>query len=444
MKKKKTIRGKVYVLSDNIDTDLIIPAKYLNLVPTIKEEYKKLGSYALSGLPDSFPRFVKEGTTDSEYRIIIAGKNFGCGSSREHAPVALGAAGAKAVVAESYARIFFRNSLATGELYPLESQTRLCESFATGDEAEIDLEHDTIRNLTQDTAFKLKGADAVIPVIDAGGIFGYARSTGMIRQRTPVKTKVISVANQKGGVGKTTTVINLAACLAETGKKILVLDLDSQCNATSGLGIPPQQDASIYKSLLGEGTISDLIQRTAFENIDLIPSELDMIGLEVHIARMEGYLHCLVKAIEPVVSQGLYDYILIDCPPSLGILTMNALTASDSIIIPMQCEYYALEGLSVIKRLLDQLRDGNANSRIKIEGILMTMFSRNNLAEEVILEVRKHFSKDVFETVIPRNVRLSEAPSHGKPAIYYDRYSSGARAYMQLAEEFIKRNPPSE
>jgi 3-isopropylmalate/(R)-2-methylmalate dehydratase small subunit len=177
-----TIRGRVYVLGDNIDTDLIIPAQYLNLVPTIPEEYRKLGSYALAGLPDSFSPFIRPGTMESEYRIIVAGTNFGCGSSREHAPIALGAAGVCAVVAESYARIFFRNAVATGELYPLEAETRVCDRFKTGDEAEIDLAGRRLVRLgAEGQTFSLKEPGAVGPVIAAGGLFGYARKMGMIK-----------------------------------------------------------------------------------------------------------------------------------------------------------------------------------------------------------------------------------------------------------------------
>lgn len=180
MDRKDVIVGRVYVLGDNIDTDQIIPARYLNLVPTIPEEYRKLGSYAMAGLPEGFPEFVREGEFESEFAIIVAGRNFGCGSSREHAPIALGAAGIKAVVAESYARIFFRNSVATGEVYPLECRKRLSDLFETGNEARIDLESSRIANVTAGQQYDLQALGAVAPVIRAGGIFGYARSVGMI------------------------------------------------------------------------------------------------------------------------------------------------------------------------------------------------------------------------------------------------------------------------
>ncbi len=177
----KTIRGRVYVLGDNVDTDQIIPAKYLNLVPTIPEEYRKLGSHAMSGLPDKCERFVKAGKDKSDFAVIVAGRNFGCGSSREHAPVALGAAGVKAVVAESYARIFFRNAIATGELYPLETEKRLCDSFHTGDEVEINVESGVLKAVAAGRTHRLKPAGAAAPVVEAGGLFAYARKTGMIR-----------------------------------------------------------------------------------------------------------------------------------------------------------------------------------------------------------------------------------------------------------------------
>ena len=179
----RVIRGRVYVLADNIDTDLIIPAEYLNLVPTIPEEYRKLGSYALAGLPDTFAPFVRKGAMKSEFSIIVAGKNFGCGSSREHAPVALGAAGVRVVMAESYARIFFRNAVATGELYPLETTARLCDLFKTGQEVSVDLDRCRITNLTSGKEFEFRSPGAVADVIEAGGLFGYARKTGMIKQK---------------------------------------------------------------------------------------------------------------------------------------------------------------------------------------------------------------------------------------------------------------------
>ena len=195
---KQVIHGLVYVLGDNIDTDLIIPAQYLNLVPTIPDEYRQLGSYAMAGLPDTYSRFVKQGEFKSDFVIIIAGKNFGCGSSREHAPIALGAAGIKAVLAESYARIFFRNAVATGELYPLEAEERLCDIFKTGDKVELNLKSTQVANLTTGKVFSFKSPGAVAPVIQAGGLFGYARKTGMIKQKSEPRS-------QRAGEGKKKT-----------------------------------------------------------------------------------------------------------------------------------------------------------------------------------------------------------------------------------------------
>jgi len=253
-------------------------------------------------------------------------------------------------------------------------------------------------------------------------------------------TRVLAVANQKGGVGKTTTVINLSACLAELGKSVLVIDLDPQANATSGLGLPRQQDSSLYRVLLRERSIDGLIQATAVEGVHIIPSELDLAGAEIDVARMEGYLHCLNMAMAPLVRSQAYDYIVIDCPPSLGVLTMNALTAAQGLLLPIQCEYYALEGLSVITHIMDQLREGRANPDINIEGIVMTMYdARTRLGSDVINEVRSHFGDLVYKTVIPRNVRLSEAPSFGQPVIEYAPDCTGSAAYRALAKEVVER-----
>lgn len=255
-----------------------------------------------------------------------------------------------------------------------------------------------------------------------------------------MSTRVIAIANQKGGVGKTTTVINLSACLAEKGRRILVVDLDPQANATSGLGLPKLENASLYRVMLGDGDVRDLIKTTPVDGVDMIPAELDLAGCEVEIARTDNYLQCLKNVISPLAAENKYNFIFLDCPPSLGILTMNALTAADSMLIPMQCEYYALEGLSTINRLVGQLQSCGANPDAKIEGILMTMFDgRTNLSDEVVGEVRKHFGGKVYRTVIPRNVRLSEAPSYGIPIIRYDAHSSGAKAYRHLAREFLSR-----
>ena len=254
------------------------------------------------------------------------------------------------------------------------------------------------------------------------------------------KTRVFAVANQKGGVGKTTTVVNLAAVLAERDLKILVVDLDPQANATSGLGLFRQEGGSLYRALIEKEDASKLIRSTVVDGVDIIPSELDLAGAEVDVARSDNYLHCVSEALRPVREQNTYDFVLIDCPPSLGILTMNALTAADALVVPMQCEYYALEGLSVIHRLIDQLHEGGANPKLRLEGILMTMFdARTNLATQVVKEVNRHFGERIYETVIPRNVRLGEAPSYGKPITHYAPHSAGAEAYRKFADDFLKR-----
>ncbi len=260
-----------------------------------------------------------------------------------------------------------------------------------------------------------------------------------------MSTRVLAIANQKGGVGKTTTVINLAACLGATGQSVLVIDLDPQANATSGLGLPRQQGTSLYRVLLRERTIQGLIQDTVADGVQIIPSELDLAGAEIDVARMDGYLQGLSMAMHPIVRNGGYDFILIDCPPSLGVLTMNALTAAHGLLLPIQCEYYALEGLSVITHIVEQLRTSQANPNIQIEGIVMTMFdARTRLSQDVADEVRSHFEERVFQTMIPRNVRLSEAPSFGKPVIMYDPHCSGSEAYRKLAAEVIVRNQTAQ
>jgi chromosome partitioning protein len=252
---------------------------------------------------------------------------------------------------------------------------------------------------------------------------------------------VIAIANQKGGVGKTTTAVNLAACLAERRKKVLLIDLDPQANATSGMGLAKEPGASLYRSLLEGAPAAQFIKTSDIANLDIIPSEIDLAGTEVEIARMENYLVRLRTVLQDIVLDGGYDFIILDCSPSLGILTMNVLTAAHSVVIPIQCEYYALEGLSVMTRLIDQLRESGTNPGIHIEGILMTMYDmRTNLSQQVVQEVIQHYGSKVYETLIPRNVRLGEAPSFGKPIITYNSYSTGAAAYRQFAKEFAERH----
>jgi len=255
-----------------------------------------------------------------------------------------------------------------------------------------------------------------------------------------VPTRVIAVANQKGGVGKTTTAVNLSACLAALGKPVLLFDLDPQANATSGLGLEKIEGASCYRTLLGEGALLDKIQKTAYDQLEIIPSEVDLCGADLELARTDNHLHRVKEALLPVVQSGRYELIVMDCPPSLGILTLNAFAAANSLLVPLQCEYYALEGISMVTRLLNQLRDTGVNPTLELLGVVMTMFDgRTNLSNQVVSEVRQHFGELVFETVIPRTTRLAEAPSFGKPIIHYDKYSAGAAAYELLAQDLLKR-----
>lgn len=253
-------------------------------------------------------------------------------------------------------------------------------------------------------------------------------------------TKIIAVANQKGGVGKTTTAVNLSACLAARKKRVLLLDLDAQANATSGLGLEKIEGSSAYRPLLGEGTLMEKIRPTAWEGLEIIPSEVDLCGAEIEIARAEDHLFRLRNALKPIVEENRFDYILIDCPPALGILTLNAFAASNYLLIPLQCEYYALEGISMSNRVLSQVRDTGINPHLELLGVVMTMFdARTRLSAQVVGEVREHFADKVFETVIPRATRLAEAPSFGKPILYYDKYSAATAAYEVFSDEFIKR-----
>ncbi len=248
------------------------------------------------------------------------------------------------------------------------------------------------------------------------------------------------MANQKGGVGKTTTAVNVAACAASLGKRILLLDLDPQANATSGLGLEKLEGGSAYRPLFGEGTLLDKIRPTAWEGLSMIPSEVDMCGADIELARAENHLHRLKMALEPVVASGRFDLILVDCPPALGVLTLNAFAAVEGLMVPLQCEYYSLEGISMVTRVINQLRENGVNPRLSLVGVVMTMYDgRTKLAQQVVGDVRQHFGDQVFETVIPRTTRLAEAPSFGQPIMYYDPYNSATAAYELLASELLAR-----
>ena len=250
--------------------------------------------------------------------------------------------------------------------------------------------------------------------------------------------KVISVANQKGGVGKTTTTVNLSTLLAKKGKKVLLIDTDPQGNATSGLGITKELELSVYDILVGDTTFEETVQDTAVKNLKICPSNISLAGAEVELVSMMSREQRLKVKLDEVKDQ--YDYVLIDCPPSLGLVTLNAFTASDSVLIPVQCEYFALEGLGQLLNTVNLVKK-HLNKSLEIEGALLTMYdARTNLSNQVVKEVKKYFEGKVYKTVIPRNVRLSEAPSYGMPISLYDARSKGAKAYDKLTKEFLKNN----
>lgn len=251
--------------------------------------------------------------------------------------------------------------------------------------------------------------------------------------------KAIAIFNQKGGVGKTTTNINLSACLATQGKKVLVVDIDPQGNTTSGIGIKKRTlNGTLYDVLINEEyDVKKAILKTKTKNLDILPASVDLAGAEIELVNIEGREARLKKAIDKIRPD--YDFIFIDCPPSLGLLTINSLTAVDSVLIPIQCEFYALEGVSQLVSTIDLVRK-NMNPDIKIAGVILSMFDgRTNLSLQVVNEVKKHFGDLVFSTVIPRNVRLAEAPSYGMPIVKYDPSSAGAKAYQRFAKEFLER-----
>jgi len=253
--------------------------------------------------------------------------------------------------------------------------------------------------------------------------------------------KIIAIANQKGGVGKTTTAVNLGAALAELGHRILIIDLDPQANATSSFGLQAVEQTSLYEPLLGDASITERIFPTEREALFIVPADLDLAGAEVEIARMPNHLTRLAETLKPLRVDETFDFVFIDCPPSLGILMTNALAAADELLTPIQCEYFALEGLVKIVRLVEQVHDSGANKRLELGGIVMTMFDgRTNLSEQVVAEVRQHFGERVYQTVIPRSVRLSEAPSFGKSILEYAPTGAAAQAYRALAREFIERH----
>ena len=251
--------------------------------------------------------------------------------------------------------------------------------------------------------------------------------------------RIISVSNQKGGVGKTTTTINIAAFLAEKGKRVLILDIDPQANSGYGLGVNVEEmESTVYEVLIGEINVKDAVYKTNIENLFIVPSNIHLSGAQVDLLDADNKEYILRNALKPLKSE--FDFIFIDCPPSLGILTLNALVAADAVLIPLQCEYYALEGLSQLLKIISMVQE-NLNRNLRIEGVVLTMYdSRTNLSQQVVSDIRQFFKEKVFNTIIPRNVKLSEAPSFGKPISQYDRHCVGSETYEKLAEEVLNND----
>ena len=252
--------------------------------------------------------------------------------------------------------------------------------------------------------------------------------------------KVIAIANQKGGVGKTTTSVNLAAALAARGKRVLLIDMDSQANASTMLGVEVESDASLYPALIGEMLLEDLIRPSRRRNLSIVPAHMDLSGVEVELTQNDSHLTCMYDAMAGIRQAGYYDYVFLDTPPSLGVLMTSALCACDEVITPMQCEFLSLEGLSKILYVMDQIRENGVNPRLKHEGVIMTMYNNTKLANEVIRQVQTELPDKLYKTWIPRSVRVAEAPSFGRTIMEHDRFGTVSMAYQALSREFIARH----